>query len=198
MAKSLQCSISHTYNSCVLLIISEFLTCSCSISNLRLSKTFFWLPTGRRWHGLTSGTVGHKDTQHHFRFYKPIWEYKERKKYDFDFCSVKSSPYVPLRLMLSARVCLYSAFPTGLSLEDVREYEKNMQEKTNSKVKSTQIDAGEVAAPDLHCTEMPQRIGGEIGQLHGRAAERERERRRWRQRQQWGVDKKSSSIFVPH
>ncbi|XP_017271091.1 cytoplasmic phosphatidylinositol transfer protein 1b [Kryptolebias marmoratus] len=30
----------------------------------------------------------------------------------------------------------------GLSLEEVREYEKDMQEKTNSKVKSTQIDAG--------------------------------------------------------
>ncbi|XP_037532809.1 cytoplasmic phosphatidylinositol transfer protein 1b isoform X1 [Nematolebias whitei] len=30
----------------------------------------------------------------------------------------------------------------GLSLKDVREYEKNMQETTNSKVTSTQIDAG--------------------------------------------------------
>ncbi|XP_013868130.1 cytoplasmic phosphatidylinositol transfer protein 1b, partial [Austrofundulus limnaeus] len=30
----------------------------------------------------------------------------------------------------------------GLSLEEVRDYEEKMQEKTNSKVKSTQIDAG--------------------------------------------------------
>lgn len=49
-------------------------------------------------------------------------------------------------------------FPTGLSLDEVREYERKMQETTNSKVKSSQ-NTGEVGAPDLHCTEIPQRMG---------------------------------------
>lgn len=55
------------------------------------------------------------------------------------------------------RSCVYFVFPTGLSLEEVREYEQAMHEKTNSKVKSSQNNTGEVASPDLHCTEIPQR-----------------------------------------
>lgn len=47
-------------------------------------------------------------------------------------------------------------------MEEVREYEQAMQEKTNSKVKSNQNSTGEVATPDLHCTEIPQRTGGEM------------------------------------
>lgn len=62
-------------------------------------------------------------------------------------------------------------FPAGLSLEEVREYEKTMQEKTNSKVKSNQNNSGEVASPDLHSTEIPPRIEGEIVQLHVRAVQ---------------------------
>uniref|UniRef100_A0A3B5MZH9 Phosphatidylinositol transfer protein cytoplasmic 1b n=1 Tax=Xiphophorus couchianus TaxID=32473 RepID=A0A3B5MZH9_9TELE len=59
----------------------------------------------------------------------------------------------------------------GLSLEEVREYEKTMQEKTNSKVKSNQNNSGEVASPVLHSTEIPPRIEGEIVQLHVRAVQ---------------------------
>lgn len=59
--------------------------------------------------------------------------------------------------------CVYFAFPTGLSLEEVREYERTMQEKTNSKVKSNQNNTGNVAAPDLYCTEIPQEGGGGEG-----------------------------------
>lgn len=64
------------------------------------------------------------------------------------------------------RSCVYFVFPTGLSLEEVREYEQAMHEKTNSKVKSSQNNTGEVASPDLHCTEIPQRTreGGPTGQ----------------------------------
>uniref|UniRef100_A0A3B3Y3L9 Phosphatidylinositol transfer protein N-terminal domain-containing protein n=1 Tax=Poecilia mexicana TaxID=48701 RepID=A0A3B3Y3L9_9TELE len=59
----------------------------------------------------------------------------------------------------------------GLSLEEVREYEKTMQEKTNSKVKSNQNNSGEVASPDLHSTETPPRTEGEIVQLHVKAVQ---------------------------
>lgn len=45
--------------------------------------------------------------------------------------------------------------PTGLTLEEVRDYELKMQEKTNSKVKSSQNNAGEVDG-----TEIPQRRWG--------------------------------------
>lgn len=76
---------------------------------------------------------------------------------------------------LHVRACT-PAFPTGLSLEEVRDYEEKMQEKTNSKVKSTQTDAGKTAAPDPHCTEILQRIGGEIAQLHGWAVQAKVER----------------------
>lgn len=68
-----------------------------------------------------------------------------------------------------------------MSLEEVREYEQTMQEKTNSKVKSSQNNTGEVAAPDPHCTEIPQREGsgdrgrGERMQLDVRAVKVERE-----------------------
>lgn len=50
-------------------------------------------------------------------------------------------------------VCLLllPAFPTGLSLEEVREYERKMQEETNCKVKSSQNSTGEAATPDLFC-----------------------------------------------
>ncbi|MEQ2234069.1 hypothetical protein ILYODFUR_028185, partial [Ilyodon furcidens] len=61
----------------------------------------------------------------------------------------------------------------GLSLEEVREYEKAMQEKTNNKVKSNQNNSGEVAAADLHSVEIPPRIEGEIVQLHVRAVQAE-------------------------
>uniref|UniRef100_A0A8C3AT82 Phosphatidylinositol transfer protein cytoplasmic 1b n=1 Tax=Cyclopterus lumpus TaxID=8103 RepID=A0A8C3AT82_CYCLU len=44
-------------------------------------------------------------------------------------------------------------------IEEVREYEQAMQEKTNNKVKSSQ-NTGEAAAPDLHCPEIPQRMEG--------------------------------------
>uniref|UniRef100_A0A3Q2GBI1 Phosphatidylinositol transfer protein cytoplasmic 1b n=1 Tax=Cyprinodon variegatus TaxID=28743 RepID=A0A3Q2GBI1_CYPVA len=50
----------------------------------------------------------------------------------------------------------------GLSLEEVREYEKAMQEKTNTKVKSNENNSGDVAAPDLHSTEIPLRTDREI------------------------------------
>lgn len=58
---------------------------------------------------------------------------------------------------------IYVSFviPTGLSLEEVRKYEQAMQEKTNSKVKSSQNNTGELATPDLYCTEIPQWMGGE-------------------------------------
>lgn len=39
--------------------------------------------------------------------------------------------------------------PAGLSLEEVREYEQEMQEKTNDKVKASQNGTGEGGAPDL-------------------------------------------------
>lgn len=42
-------------------------------------------------------------------------------------------------------------------MEEVREYERTMQEKTNSKVKCSQNSTGEFSASDLHCTEIPQR-----------------------------------------
>lgn len=42
----------------------------------------------------------------------------------------------------------------------MREYELAMQEQTNSKVKSSKNNTGEIAAPLLHCTEIPQRIQG--------------------------------------
>lgn len=45
-------------------------------------------------------------------------------------------------------------------MEEVRDYERAMQEKTNSKVKSSQNNTGGVGAPDLHCIEIPQRMGG--------------------------------------
>lgn len=49
-----------------------------------------------------------------------------------------------------ANACMRSLlFPTGLSLEEVREYEQMMQEKTNSKLKCSQNSAGEVVASDL-------------------------------------------------
>lgn len=86
---------------------------------------------------------------------------------------------------MCVHVCvhLYSAFPIGLSLEEVREYEQAMQEKTNSKVKSSQ-NTGEIAARDLHCAEIPQRMGreaegregGETIQLDVRAVKVERAR----------------------
>ena len=62
-------------------------------------------------------------------------------------------------LMLYSNAVRAVLSPTGLSLEEVREYERAMQEKTNSKVKSSQNNTGGVGAPDLHCTEIPQRIG---------------------------------------
>lgn len=49
-------------------------------------------------------------------------------------------------------------------MEEVREYEWTMQEKTNSKVKSSLNNTGKVAATDLYYTEIPQegkRRGGE-------------------------------------
>lgn len=66
-------------------------------------------------------------------------------------------------ILMRVCVCVCFSLPTGLSLEEVREYEQAMQEKTNSKVKSSQNSTGEVATPDLHCTEIPQRTGGETG-----------------------------------
>uniref|UniRef100_A0A672HUR2 Phosphatidylinositol transfer protein cytoplasmic 1b n=1 Tax=Salarias fasciatus TaxID=181472 RepID=A0A672HUR2_SALFA len=48
----------------------------------------------------------------------------------------------------------------GSKTKEVREYEQVMQEKTNSKVKSSQNNTGEVTAPDPHYTEIPQRRGG--------------------------------------
>lgn len=48
-------------------------------------------------------------------------------------------------------VLLLRAFPTGLSLEEVREYERKKQEETNCKVKSSQNSRGEAATPDLFC-----------------------------------------------
>lgn len=49
-------------------------------------------------------------------------------------------------------------------MEEVREYERTMQERTNSKVKSSQNNTGKVAATDLYYTKIPQeeeRRGGE-------------------------------------
>lgn len=58
--------------------------------------------------------------------------------------------------MLCFRLHAY-CFLAGLSLEEVREYEKTMQEKTNTKIKSNQNNAGEIAAPNLHSIEIPLR-----------------------------------------
>lgn len=63
-------------------------------------------------------------------------------------------------------------------MEEVREYERTMQEKTNSKVKCSQNSTGEFSASDLHCTEIPQRrrdekVGGGIIEVDMRGVEME-------------------------
>lgn len=72
---------------------------------------------------------------------------------------------------------MYALMLSGLSLEEVRRYEQTMQEKTNTKVKSSH-NTGEGAASHLHCNEIAQGMGveGEITQMHDRAVEAEKER----------------------
>lgn len=60
-------------------------------------------------------------------------------------------------------------------MEEVREYESTMQEKTNSKVISSQNDTGEAGAPDLHCTEIRWRMGAEMDGGGGRVGVEERD-----------------------
>ena len=69
-------------------------------------------------------------------------------------------------------------------MEEVRKYEQTMQERTNSKVKSSNNTTGEGAAPNLHWNGIAKGMGveGEITQLHDRAVEAERETERERER----------------
>lgn len=58
--------------------------------------------------------------------------------------------YTSVRVCVCTNACMCSlAPPAGLSLEEVREYEQEMQEKTNDKVKCSHNGTGEVGASDL-------------------------------------------------
>lgn len=75
----------------------------------------------------------------------------ERCSSNFCCLNITLTQYT-LSLCVCVFACMHACldtFPIGLSLEEVREYEQAMQEKTNSKVKSSQNNTGEVAAPDL-------------------------------------------------